>query len=191
MPSEPVLADVLAEAWGRLGGAVRDRRSALHSPTLVTSGLDGAPRSRTVVLRGVDSGRRELRFHTDTRSPKVAELARDGRASLHVYDAALRYQIRLEGRAAVEVDNPAVEAAWAETQPMSRLTYRIEPGPGAPLRAARAYDDGADSVDGDRAGRRNFAVVVFTAESIETLSLAHDGHVRARFDLTRRERRRG
>ena len=183
MASEPTLADVLADAWRRLEDAVRDRRSALHNPTLVTLGLDGAPRARTVVLRAVEASRGELRVHTDIRSAKVEELARDGRASLHVYDAEARLQLRLKGRAVVERDGPAADAAWAEAQPMSRLTYRVEPGPGAVIPAAHAYDGGAEASDGESRGRWNFAVVIVTAESLETLSLAHDGHVRARFDL--------
>jgi pyridoxamine 5'-phosphate oxidase len=74
----PALADdlslTLEEAWSRLTGGVRDRRSPFHTPAIATIGLDGRPRMRTVVLRGADAGQGVLRFHTDLRGGKVAEI---------------------------------------------------------------------------------------------------------------------
>ncbi|NBR79124.1 MAG: pyridoxamine 5'-phosphate oxidase, partial [Alphaproteobacteria bacterium] len=51
-----------------------DRRSAFHTPTVATIGLDGRPRLRTIVLRACDTANRSLRFHTDARSDKINEL---------------------------------------------------------------------------------------------------------------------
>ncbi len=70
------LAGCLAEAWRRLEeGAAH--QSGFHTPALATIGRDGAPRLRTVVLRGVDRAARSLRVHCDARSAKAAEIAAD------------------------------------------------------------------------------------------------------------------
>ena len=81
-PDPPVdLDDVLAESFRLLARGVADRRSPFHTPTLASLNADGAPSLRTVVLRGFDPARRELRVHTDARSAKLAELAAEPRAA--------------------------------------------------------------------------------------------------------------
>ena len=62
----------------------------MHTPSVATLGLDGRPRIRTVVLRDFDEGAGTLRFHTDRRSEKVSELARDPRIGVHFYDEAAK-----------------------------------------------------------------------------------------------------
>ncbi|MGD9409624.1 MAG: pyridoxamine 5'-phosphate oxidase, partial [Thiohalocapsa sp.] len=44
------------QVWQRLGRGAVDRRSGFHTVQLASVGLDGAPRVRTVVLRGVARG---------------------------------------------------------------------------------------------------------------------------------------
>ncbi len=83
------LEGALHAAFGRLAEGARDGRSPFRTPALATLGRDGAPQLRTVVLRGFDPAARSLSIHTDRRSAKVAELAADPRAALHVYDAAI------------------------------------------------------------------------------------------------------
>lgn len=172
------LAETLAGAWGHLGDGVTDRRSPFHTPALATIGLDGRPRLRTVVLREADPAARRLRIHLDRRSEKFLEIAHDPRVTLHAYDAAGRFQIRVEGTGALHADDAVADAAWAAARPMSRKTYAIAPGPGTPLASGDAYALPDDA----EVGRRHFSVLVVTVARIETLSLAHEGHRRARFD---------
>ena len=72
--------------WRMLGEGASDRRSIFHTPALVSVGLDGWPKARTVVLRSVDRESATLRCHTDLRSPKVAELEGNPRVGVLAYD---------------------------------------------------------------------------------------------------------
>lgn len=169
------LAAVRAEAFALLARGVADRRSPFHTPTLASIGLDGAPRARTLVLRGFDAPSRTLRLHSDARSDKRAEFARDPRACLHLYDAGHQVQIRLEGQMALHQDDAVADAAWAASRPFSQLCYGIEPAPGTPMAAPPlAPTEPAE-------GRAHFMALRLTFTRLEWLWLAAFGHRRARF----------
>ncbi|ACA20155.1 pyridoxamine 5'-phosphate oxidase-related FMN-binding [Methylobacterium sp. 4-46] len=174
------LSACLAEAWRRLAEGAANRRGAFHTPTVATVGLDGAPRLRTVVLRGADPAGRRLRFHTDRRAAKVAEIAREPRVALHAYEPTAKIQLRLDGLAAVHAEGPVVEGAWEAALPMSRVCYGIAPGPGTPIPRADAYALPPDE-EAARGDRANFRVVLVTVARMEFLYLSAEGHRRARF----------
>jgi hypothetical protein len=171
-PHATDLGELRAAAFALLAEGVVNRRAAAHSPTLATVGLDGAPRLRTLVLRGFDPQRRELRLHSDARSGKLAELAREPRAELHVYDAPARIQIRLRGTASLHRDDAVAEAAWAATPGFSRAIYGADPAPGLPILEPLPAPEAGD--------RANFAVLLLRFEALEWLFLAAGGHRRAR-----------
>jgi hypothetical protein len=172
------LDGTLAEAWRMLARAVVDRKSPLHTPAVATTGIDGTPQVRTVVLRGVNVGLREVRFHTDRRSGKFAEISRDPRVAVLGYDAGHKIQLRLAGRARLHAGDDDIIAAeaWARSQARSRLCYRQPLAPGAAMSAG--------AVDGEQlaSGFENFVVAVVVVEALEWLYLAHAGHRRARFN---------
>ncbi len=173
------LAGCLAEAWRRLEeGAAH--QSGFHTPALATLGRDGAPRLRTVVLRGVDRTVRALRIHCDARSDKAAEIAADPRAALHAYDAGAKIQVRIEGTARLHGGDAVARDAWAASRPMSRLCYGAMPGPGTPLPEGSAYALPEDEAAVE-AGFSEFRVVVLTAARLDFLYLARQGHRRALF----------
>jgi pyridoxamine 5'-phosphate oxidase len=174
------LQAVLADAMRLLARAVTDRRGAMHTPTIATVGLDGRPRLRTVVLRGFEPARREFRFHTDVRSPKVAEIARDTRVAAHVHEPGSKVQIRLEATATLHGDDAIADAAWLASQPLSRTCYAAQPGPGVPIGEGGAFTLPATSAEVE-AGRRHFVAVVARIDSLDWLHLAHAGHRRALF----------
>jgi hypothetical protein len=169
------LEDCLQEAFRRLARGVADRRSAFHTPTLATIGTDGAPEARTVVLRGFDAATRTIRLHTDARSGKVAELARDPRCTLHLYDAGAKLQLRLGGRGTLHGDDAVAERAWADSRDSSRMVYAVEPGPGTPIAEPLAAPRDA------AAGRGAFRVILLRFDRLEWLELAATGHRRAGF----------
>ena len=179
-PYHDDLDATLAECWRLLTLGARERRTAFHNPALATVGLDGQPRVRTVVLRDALAGTRSLRFHADRRSQKLVEIAREPRVTLHVYDEALKVQVRVAGRAAVHRDGPVADEAWAAARPMSRATYAVDPGPGTALAAGGGYAMPREEAAID-AARANFAAVAVEATGVEFLHLAHAGHRRARF----------
>ena len=89
------LEGTLEYAWSLLARGVKDRKSAFHTPTVATIGIDDTPHLRTVVLRGCDVELQRLRFHTDKRSAKVLEMSAKPDAAIHCYDAGLKIQLRL------------------------------------------------------------------------------------------------
>jgi len=176
-----------AEAWRRLVRGAADRRSAFHTPVLATTGPDGAPEGRTVVLRGVDPDAAVLRCHTDARSAKVAAIAREPRVQLVFYDPGAKIQLRATGTATVHRADAAAERAWAGTGPHARRCYLIDPAPGTAIGGpGSGLPPGLGTAapePGDReAGRDNFAVVAVAATALDWLYLAARGHRRARFE---------
>ncbi len=171
----------LVEAWRLLEEGVRDRHSPCHTPSLCTLDAEGLPAVRTVVLRAALPEERLLRFHTDLRSHKVAEMAAQPRVALHAYHPGCKIQLRLTGQALVHHDDEVARKAWQASRSFSRLCYGVEPGPGAAIEAPWDWHQGEDdSVDAE--SFRNFGAVLVKVQSLEWLYLAARGHRRAHFD---------
>ncbi|MBW6397769.1 pyridoxamine 5'-phosphate oxidase family protein [Roseomonas sp. HJA6] len=177
MPAEsaPGLTQALDLAFQALAGGVTDRRSPFHTPALATVARDGAPSLRTVILRAFDPATRRLRIHTDSRSPKTAELRAEPRAALLAYDPATHTQLRLAGRVTLHDCDAIAEDAWVTSRESSRMTYAAALAPGAPLPAPLA------GPDDPQAGRIHFVAVVMTIDCLDWLLLDPAGHRRARF----------
>ncbi|MGG5885910.1 pyridoxamine 5'-phosphate oxidase family protein [Falsiroseomonas sp. HC035] len=169
------LDETLVETFRLLSRGVSDRRHPFHTPTLATLAADGAPTARTLVLRGFEAPSRTLRLHSDARAGKVAELAVEPRAALHLYDAGAAIQLRLSGHVTLHRDDGIADAAWAATRDFSRLCYAIQPAPGTPCPEPPSAP--TDPV----AGRAQFCVLLFRIARLEFLHLAAAGHRRARF----------
>ena len=174
------LTACLEHAWLTLEQAVNDRRSPMHTPSVATLGVDNSPRSRTVVLRHVDRAAKAVRFHTDIRSSKFAELKRDPRISALFYDAEQKLQLRVEGRASLHISDRLADDAWMATQAMSRHAYVVEPASGSIIASGGDFliTKGRELSE---MGRPNFCVVRIAIERIETLWLGSEGHRRASF----------
>jgi pyridoxamine 5'-phosphate oxidase len=81
-----------------------------HAMTLATSGLDGRPSARVVLLKGLDE--RGFVFYTNLESRKSTELAANPHAALCFLWKSLNRQVRVEG--AVEaVGNDEADAYFA------------------------------------------------------------------------------
>lgn len=171
---------ILAKAWALLSQGVTDRRSPMHTPTFATLGLNGRPRQRTVVLRGVFVAGRQFRFHTDQRSDKIEELRRDPRFSLHAYDADAKVQLRLEGEAILHIGDVEAREAWIGSRRFSQICYGVNPGPGTPIETGGAYALPVSDADVEQ-GFSAFCAVIGQVRSLEWLYLAHDANRRARF----------
>ncbi len=174
------LEDTLDYAWSLLARGVKNRKSAFHTPTVATIGIDDVPNLRTVVLRGCDVEQKRLRFHTDKRSAKVLEISARPNAAIHCYDAGLKIQLRL-GVELKMIDGTCFDEAWTATRPMSRECYQVTTAPGTPIEDPyEAIFDASITQDGEI----NFAPVAAEVKTMEWLYLAAKGHRRAYFDLT-------
>jgi pyridoxamine 5'-phosphate oxidase len=161
-----------AQIWLVLQEACRDRAHAWRTPVLASTGLDGAPQARTVVLRDVDANARELLVFTDQRSPKVQELRQAPRATLVFWSPALNWQLRVAVQVHIETAGPAVDRAWARiSQSAAAQDYLAAAAPGA------ALAPGLPPVQ-----QHQLAILRAQVLAIDWLELAPSGHRRARFD---------
>jgi pyridoxine/pyridoxamine 5'-phosphate oxidase len=164
----------LAEGWGLLVRGAVDRRSPMHTVAVATVDAEGLPSVRTVVLRAADPSRWRIRFHTDARSRKVAELARRPTVAVLAYHPAAKIQLRLTGRVRVLAGRDAAPI-WAQVTPHGRQCYRVAKAPGEPIASP------AEGALLDADGQDRFRAVEVDVSMIEWLYLAAAGHRRARF----------
>ena len=173
------LDEIRDELWLRLARAAADRDDPYYTPVFATTtGL------RTVVLRSVDPRRRQLTFHTDLRSDKVAEIEADPRVHWLFYDPRDRTQIRLVATAQVHRNGELHAERWLSTGPANRRDFGSELPPGHPIERPIATEP--PTLEASAPWRDRFGVVVTTVESADWLRLGRDGHRRARFDWSGR-----
>lgn len=177
------LDDIEADIARRVTRAAKDRKSPMHTPVVVTSDVD----ARVMVLRAYDPETRTLRFHTDTRAPKVAAISADPAMAVLFYDKGAKIQIRVRGVGRVESDSVTAQRAWDNGTNFARRCY-LGDGPGTAADAATSglpdEFEGVEPSDEQLIpARENFAVLMVELKQFDWLYLAHTGHVRAQFEL--------
>jgi len=179
------LPAILAHAWSLLVRGGADRKSPLHTPAVCSVDADGLPQARVMVLRKADPAAATLRFHTDARSPKVAELHGKPVAVL-AYHPGENIQLRISGSARVLTDDPLVDGFWDQSTLFARRCYMAEQPPGTPLPGPAsglpAWIEGQQpTADQIAPARPNFATLWIEVTAIDWLHLANSGHRRAVF----------
>lgn len=176
------LEQIYARIWACLADATGQGRQPFAAVQVATIGVDGAPNVRTVMLRGVSEAQNLITFHTDLRSPKIAELGRDPRIALVGVDSVHNLQIRITGEARILRDGPARLEAWKSSPDHRLCVYRTLLGPGTPIcEPADAFGENQVAA-GDDAGLAHFCVVEVRPETLEWLEhSAANRHERARF----------
>lgn len=173
MHNVPALDRLESRVWTELVRAVVDRHHEWRTPVLASVDADGAPQARTVVLRRADASARVLEVFTDRRAPKVAQLRVAPQAVMVFWSTRLHWQLRVQARAQVEVDGPAVDQAWGRlSRGASAADYLAPRAPGTPL--------GVDP--GEAREGHHLAVLRFEVVSLDWLALRREGHRRARID---------
>ena len=164
-----ILATIEEAAWERLTDALADPEHPYRNLTLATIDGDGHPHARLLVLREVDTPRRLLEFHTDTRSPKWAEIEKQPRLSVLGYDPVERLQLRLRGT--TQLYPPGSDAnvmAWNSLSTWTRTTYC-----GGPPGDALAHPEpgglrpNPPSEAETEIGRARFGVIVFQSTILD------------------------
>ncbi|MEM6293418.1 MAG: pyridoxamine 5'-phosphate oxidase family protein [Myxococcota bacterium] len=185
---EPLQLEGLAtDVWGWLARGRADRRSPFRTPVVATVDEAGLPSARTVVLRAVDPAARVLEFHTDTRSPKAADVARFKAVTWLFYDPKRQLQVRAVTAASTHTTDAVADAAWAACALPSRAPYMVPRVPGSTLPAGQQPDAFApprvQSAEHSEVGRSHFLVVRCRVATFDVLQLHVDGHRRARVEL--------
>ncbi len=171
-----VIEPNLDRVWAALMTGAQPGRTPFTVLQLATSGLDGAPRVRGVILRSVDAEQGAVSFFTDLRSAKVEEIRHEPRVSLIGYDPDFGFHIRLEGKANIYTEGPDKAAPWAACRSHTRPLFRRALPSGTPI-AARAEAAPAD--DGD--GEGLFTLVVVSVIRIDWLDVSGPLHLRTVF----------
>jgi pyridoxamine 5'-phosphate oxidase len=175
------------KAWDIIEPGAKKRASPAHTPVVGTVDSAGGPQLRVMVLRSADRDSRLLRFHTDARSAKIAEIGGGCAASVLMYDPAEKLQLRLGGRLSNATDGGEIDTAWSGSTTFARRCYLAETAPGAhsdgPTSGLPQWIEGKQPVESDLAGaRQNFATLWFETHTVEWLYLANSGHRRARWE---------
>ena len=189
----PDITSLLADVRATLTRAVVDAKHEWHLPVVSTMDLQGRPTARTVVFRRLEWEEDEtapvLKFHTDARSRKVAEIQGCGDVAWVFYDRRRKIQLRASGVARVHHRDEVADEGWARTSLSSRRCYLAPHAPSTVLEAwdsnlppdlRRASPDEAAS----EAGRAAFSVVSTRVDRLEWVELHHDGHRRAEWSWT-------
>lgn len=176
------LDQIYFHIWQCLAAAARADPQPFGALQAATVGLDDAPNVRTVALRRVSEPDNLIVFHTDRRSPKIAELSRVPRIALVGIDPDRSRQIRVTGQARIVRDGPALTDAWRASCDHDLIQYRTALAPGTPISEPRDAFGERGEVPGPDEGFRHFCIVEVHAASIDWLDLsAPDRPERARF----------
>ena len=173
----PPLSDIRAAVWKELSAATHDKSHAWRTPVLATVDGDAAD-ARVIILREVDEEGGLLRFFTDERAGKVAQLRIAPTGCLVMWSPSLHWQVRCHVRLTLDVSGLAATSRWAKI----RLTpaandYLSNMPPGAALQDVPGGGSGSGAIS-----RAYFAVVSAEVERLDWLELAATGNRRAIFD---------
>jgi pyridoxine/pyridoxamine 5'-phosphate oxidase len=177
------------DIWDRLKAGASDRRSAFHTPVIASVDQAGLAHQRIMVMRAAIPESRQLRFHTDVRTPKVGQIGIHKPVSILGYDPVVKIQIRAWGNGRVEANSELTDAAWDASSASSRRCYlaplapgsaHVGPTSGLPLNVENRVPNMEEAIP----GRANFAVLLVTLDRLEWLYLAANGHRRAEFRWT-------
>ena len=158
-----------------LSDAVGNAKTLFHSPT-VSSIENSKIVSRVMVLREFDLEKRFMRFHTDYRAPKIKQFKNNSIASVVGYDPILKVQIKLQGNIKPHHQNSVTRNAWDGSTTRSKKCYSVKGGSSFKIDNPSEYDLKNGNIDD---GYINFAVLIFTFDSLEFLHLKSSGHRRA------------
>ena len=166
-----------------LSRGVEDRKHSFHTPVFSNISYQNSIESRVVVLRKFDAKNMVLNFHTDIRSPKVADLKRNNNSLFVFYDYKLKVQLRIKTSSKLNNQNSLAEEMWNKTKLFSRKCYLTEKSPSS---ITNLPEDGIDkslqgkepSLEESEKGFKNFTVVQNEIQEIDWLYLEASGHRR-------------
>jgi len=175
------LREIEAEIWRELHACTRDKTHAWRTPVLATTDAVGDAQARVVVLREVDREARRLRFFTDSRSPKVAQMSTRPRGLLIMWSPALRWQLRATVVLEIRVSGSDVSSAWERLKKSGATNdYLARLPPGEAIASAADAAIAQEKTSSDVCG--NLALVDASVQSIDWLELGEDAARRARFE---------
>jgi 3-hydroxyisobutyrate dehydrogenase len=176
------------DCWVRLLNGSLSYKNPFHNPVVANSSSKGV-NLRTIVLRKVDTQKKELFFHTDIRSGKWNELLEDDKISWHFYNPAGKLQLRLSGTITLHNDDAIANEGWRNSKMSSRKVYTGEFGPSTIVTLPTSglpeeFDTTDPTPEESEVGRKNFGVISTKINWMEWLWLNSNGHRRASFEYS-------
>ena len=175
--------EIFQDIKRNLARGVKDRKHTFHTPVFCNINDNGVIESRVVVLRKFDPLKMVLNFHTDFRSPKVADLKKDCNSLFVFYDHKLKIQMRIRTTSILNNQNQIAKEMWDKTRLLSRKCYLTSKDPssyisfpedGIPQHLKGKEPDFKES----EKGYKNFTVVENKVNEIDWLYLEISGHRR-------------
>jgi len=182
MNSLKSLEEIYSGVWEKLERAVASRHEPWRTATVATV-RDNHPEVRTMVLRGVDSTKKSIWFHTDLRSPKCTDLRNCPEGAILFHDNPDHIQLRLNGIFELDPSSSVSDEVWQDLHPSSRRCYQ---GPFKPSSPSSVLSSNfPETPKGLHVGRENFARLIFSITQLDCLILKGKGHIRARWLFTK------
>ena len=175
--------EIFEDIKRNLSRGVKDRKHDFHTPVFSNINYQNSIESRVVVLRDFDAENMILNFHTDFRSPKVEDLAKNENSLFVFYDYKLKVQLRIKTISIINNQNLLTVEKWDKTKLFSRKCYLTNKAPSTPTNIP---EDGIDinlqgkepSKEESEKGYKNFTVVQNKIKEIDWLYLEASGHRR-------------
>ena len=176
------------DCWVRILNGSLQYKNPFHNPVVANVNEQGV-NMRTVVLRKVNTEKRQLFFHTDIRSGKFQELKTNNKLSWLFYHPSAMLQIRMSGIATLHQNDLLADEAWGNIRMSGRKIYLGDEGPSTlsafPVSGLSSKFDKEDPTPLEsEAGRKNFAIINTQIQWMEWLWLNSSGHRRATFQYT-------
>jgi pyridoxamine 5'-phosphate oxidase len=178
-PQLQSLSEIQAALWQEMRRAAQDKHHAWRTPALASVGPQGAD-ARTVVLREVDAQTQELRFFSDARAEKIAQLQAQPQATVLMWSPQLSWQLRLRVQMSVQTEGLAVSSRWARLRLSPAAQDYLAPlAPGSACQTPGGAPEPATQVSEQR---HYFALLTAQVLAIDWLELHASGHRRAVLD---------
>jgi pyridoxamine 5'-phosphate oxidase len=183
LPTLVNLPDIQAALWAELTRATHDKHHEWRTLALAT--VDGETAdARTVVLREVDATSQALRFFSDARAGKLAQIQAHPQGSLLLWSRRLSWQLRLRVQLSAQTEGLAVSSRWARLKLSPAAQDYLAPlPPGMALPTPATAGPCELTTDTKVAEQRAyFALLTANVLSMDWLELRATGHRRAVFD---------
>lgn len=160
--------------WRLLARGAVDSKHPFKLFGISTVNTKGLPDARTVVLRTCEIAEKELCFHTDIRSRKIAHIRMQPEVCLLFWHPKQSLQLRIFGKAEVFHLDEIATKKIATLPPQQLALYGFAASPGSVLQ------DDKPAVFDEALVSQNFAWVRVSVRTIDVLHLGRGGeHTRA------------
>jgi pyridoxamine 5'-phosphate oxidase len=179
------LTQIRAALWAELTRATHDKHHEWRTGALATINGDCAD-ARTVVLREADAPGQVLRFFSDARAGKVAQIQAQPQGTLLMWSRRLSWQLRLRVRLSIQTEGLAVSSRWARLKLSAAAQDYLAPlAPGMALPSSRASASAAENEATTVTEQRAyFALLSADVLAMDWRELRATGHRRALFEAT-------